>query len=462
MVALETQLKAATSLIDLVRRLGATCLREEALLTQIMSETAVAPQLRYAEALAAKLDISAFNDPGKGFLHIIDVELGDQLELLATRHPLEQLALLRGLCRGPLLAFFDSTEAQVPLTTGMAIPYATRPIQLVLAKQTTPHRPTLEYGQLLHGVGFELFRHKAGHVEAVLDFTYRDRLDELTWSRTNRLPEVATFHAYLGEEALDIPFTGPDRFFGVRPTRFDAEELSRQLQAVRTVPIAVLAELSLPAPDAIEPMLAAKPSSYPPLVVAGSAHLHTTGPDGQPVRANESRVYLDGRLVMQHRKIHPLRTTKIGKQQFDRPAEEDLTREPKRLVVLASDHTRLAVVICADLNDGQVPHLLEAAGVNLLLVPALTYNPGAFNGTVCLLASERQGVSVIVNAELDPFTPLSGDEVAPFFVIAALPIADPNEQSGAFRPDARPLHGLVDPNQPLADAVNWEPRSDVS
>ena len=130
--------------------------------------------------------------------------------------------------------------------------------------------------------------------------------------------------------------------------------------------------------------------------MAGSAHV-----DDGVVRANESRIYLDGVLASTHRKLHPFATKHLGGERFEEPMVEDLTRERKTLTVLAGEHTRLAVVICADLNDALIPALLEQARVNLLLVPALTPSAGAFNGALCGLASRCQGASVVVNAELD-------------------------------------------------------------
>jgi len=92
--------------------------------------------------------------------------------------------------------------------------------------------------------------------------------------------------------------------------------------------------------------------------------------------------------------------------------------------------------------------MLEAAGVNLLLVPALTVKTGAFNGAICGLASRCQAVAVIVNAHV-------GRDV--FAIMAAVPRPESAEQARQYRlPADAPALGVFDPNVPLDDAVAWQ------
>jgi predicted amidohydrolase len=247
-----------------------------------------------------------------------------------------------------------------------------------------------------------------------------------------------------------------DWFFGVEPTKCDPAALLLALRGVADAAIAVLPELCLtqPAADAIGDALASDPGAYPPLVVAGSVHVRDSDEGGDEIRANESRLYLDGEVVAAHRKIHPFVTRDLNGERLPEPIREGLTDEQKTITVLSGTCTRLTVVICADLNDAQVPSLLEAVGVNLLLVPALTPEPGAFHGTLCALASRCQGVVVIANAHLDP---LDAENPPPFLLMLGVPRPDASEQARAYPDEPRqpPSLARFDPNEPLASAVRW-------
>jgi hypothetical protein len=457
-VSLRSELEAATSLLDLAGRLGRVCLAHERLLTSLYNDKETAAQRLYLEGLVAAIDPVEWQPgPQRGFAHILEKQnLAVTTKHLSQHHPLEYLAFVRGLTL-PLTDLFERTEEKILLAHGLPIPFATRPFNASF-KSATPFQPTLASRGLLEGLGYEFFRHApTDAVKVTLDFRYRERLDEITWSGARRLPTVATLHPFLGDGQLDFTQSGAT-FFDVRPKRWSLEEVLAWLRSVRDDhQIAILPELCLPAPDALARSLAEAPLDYPPLIVAGSAHVEITG-DGETIRANESHVYLDGRPVNVHRKIHPLQTKKLGARLFKENIVEGITKEPKDLVVLSGEHTRLGVVICADLNEGSVPALLEAAGVNLLLVPALTYSAGAFNGAVCGLASRCQAVCVIVNAGLDGATSPGGRrEPPPFLVLASVPRPEPREQSESYRhPSNAPLpRGYFDPNRKLKRAMQW-------
>ena len=132
---------------------------------------------------------------------------------------------------------------------------------------------------------------------------------------------------------------------------------------------------------------------------------------------------------------------------------EGITSEPKALTILTGEFTRLGVVICADLNNRQLPSLLKDAGVNLLLVPALTPETGGFNGGVCTLASWCQGVSVIANVDGSFF---EAAEEPPFTVMVGVPRARVAEQSREFPgPGSFPASAVIDPNKSLDEALEW-------
>src|SRR5262249_31455262 len=101
---------------------------------------------------------------------------------------------------------------------------------------------------------------------------------------------------------------------------------------------------------------------------------------------------------------------------------EGLTGEPKTVRLLCGDNTRLALVICADLNDRRLGAKLVAAGGNGLLVPALTPHEGAFEGGAAALASYCQGAALVVNG-----SPPRGDDSGgqePFMLMFATPRRD--------------------------------------
>ena len=313
---------------------------------------------------------------------LVGKDLIELTALVRAHHPLEYLGVLRGLCRRALPIYFLEFEERLVLDRGMPVPFATRPIQTLF--RATPHQPTLNRGHLLEGLGYALFDYPAGgDIQIALDFRNRDRLDELSWNESHRLPRIATVHPEQGGVAVES-MDGAG-FFDVGPVEWDEEAtLSLLRQAADEAEVAVLPELSLPHPEALETALGARPGEYPSLVVAGSAHRRERPPDGgREIRCNESRVYLDGACVAVARKCHPFATKRIGNRRFAQALSEDITAERKTITILSGRHTRLAVVICADLNDQRIPPMLVEAGVNLLLVPALTPDVGAFNGSIC-------------------------------------------------------------------------------
>jgi predicted amidohydrolase len=214
--------------------------------------------------------------------------------------------------------------------------------------------------------------------------------------------------------------------------------------------IAVLPELSLPDPGALQKGLEANPENYPPLVVAGSAHCSTGTAAGDEIRSNESRVYLDGKCVAIAHKHHPFVTKDLLGEPYPEGISEDLTGEQKTIMVLSGSRTRIAVVICADLNDLQIPQLLVAAGVNLLLVPAMTEKIGSFNAPLSAIAGHCQGICAIANTRW-------GDAGKPFLCMVSVPREDPTQQSVALPPKGAPASQLAifDPNERLPGAVSW-------
>jgi predicted amidohydrolase len=459
LVPLVSHFSAASSLLDLARRLGAVCLDHGGWLDDLLADDDAVEMSDLIERKVAALDPEIWEsaaESGKMDTILSTDPLGELLEFAKAQHPLEYLAALRGLCHRALPRYYASTEDSLVLDRGIPVWFASRPIQTVFGREAvTPRQATLENGHLLEKLDFRLFEHAAGdRVRVVLDFAWRDRIDDLTWRRSNRLPRIATLHPFLGTGGIEIRARNDSEswFFDVRPANWDLKAVLAQLESVSDVDIAVLPELSLPEAGALDAALASEPKRYPPLVVAGSAHVRSIHPvEAREVRANECRVYLDGQRVCTHYKIHPFELRYIAGEKLAVPLREGLTPGAKTITVLSGYNTRLAVVICADLNDGTIPRLLEEAGVNLLLVPAFTPRVGAFNGKLCSLASSCQAVAVVVNAELDP------DPERPFLILAAVPREKPAEQSRMYsHPETEGrVIGVIDPNASLTEAVSW-------
>lgn len=450
LVDFTSHLEDADSLLDLARRLGAVCLEEGGELGRMLKGARTKAELERLEALVSQISRDMweeFIDDPSSFEERAGAKLIAALARARTRQPLDFLGILRGLCRKPLPELYLTVEGQVGLDDGMPIPFATRPIHEKF-EDCTPAQATLN-SSLLDPLPYSLFKLSArDQVRVVLDFSHRDRIDELGWSEDGGLPRIATIHPDGGDD-LDVKIYG-DHFFDVRPRHWDTAAVLALLARAKDelAEIAVLPELSLPDPGVLEKELAANPTSYPPLVIAGSAHCRTSPTPSDEIRANESRIYLDGRCVAIARKHHPFVTKDLLGQSYPNGISEDLTGEQKTIMVLSGGRTRIAVVICADLDDLRIPELLVAAGVNLLLVPAMTRKIGSFNSPLCDIAGYCQGVGVIANTSL-------GGNGKPFLCMVSVPREDPSEQSIALdgagvKPP--PQLGIFDPNQRLPDA----------
>jgi predicted amidohydrolase len=303
------------------------------------------------------------------------------------------------------------------------------------------------------GSGFRVFDQPAdGEIRFELDFSHRQRLDELTWEAAGRLPRIATLHPN-GSGDVDVTIDAArGYFFDVGPKHWELDSILELLREVAgEVEIAVLPELCLPNADELAEALAASPGDYPPLIVAGSAHVRSPGATHER-RSNESRIYLDGEEVGAARKCHPFATKTIGEQQFSTALVEGITGEQKTVTVLGSNYTHLGVVICSDLIDDLIPKVLVTIGVNLLLVPSFSRSIGGFEGTTGAIADHCQGVAAVANAQLD-----GADRGRRGFLVSAA-VPHVGALVGHLVPDGvdpRPQIAIIDPNKPMPDAVNW-------
>lgn len=463
---LREQFVGAKSVLQLATRLGRATLSNARALTKLDADERIRPFCRQLEEVVRAIDqdLWLYPDPEGDLSFLLRAdqseearELARVIDFLEAHSPIEYLAVLRGLL--PVLRrFYDEATGEVAVESGTPLPVATRRVNDLFP--ATPRIETLRLNDLLLVSDAEGNPQRSGlylpdfglddRIPIVLDFSHKQRLDELAWRGPGLLPRIATVHPPLGRRGITIGRRTESTFFDVRPRQWDCDQVARQLNAIAAeVEIAVLPELSLPQVDALEEALAAEPGAFPPLIVAGSAHVSEEDRDEDPVRANESRIYLDGRRVAAQRKIHAFLMRVFEGERLPRPLREGITPEEKPLTILAGDRTRLAVAICADVIDSRIPHLLEEAGVNLLLVPALTVDPGSFNSDACRIAAQAQGVTVVVNGD---GTALVEDGEVPFLVMVGVPRPRQGEQSREYeRPlDTDPPYtGVFDPNLPL-------------
>ena len=455
LATLEADLKTSQTLIDLATRLGRACLSDQGLLEKNLEKPTIKRSVERLGKLVARTNPQAWQRAPRGGYEALlaSTSIQQLLSDLASLDPVRHLAVLRGLCPGALDLFFDQFRGRLELSPGVPIPNATRPVQLIFKDDTTPYQQSITARLLLYNTGFDLFTDVDPSITVTIDFSHRDRLDAITWP-SNRFPRIGAIHSRLDKGRLDYRVVNR-RVFDVGPKKWSLAQTRKSLKAVKDAEIAILPELSLPSPKALERELIANPTSYSPMVVAGSAHARLKA-GGKPLRVNESRVYIDGVLALRHRKIRPLETRTIGPKRFEHPIRENLQPPQKQLTLLSGEKTRMAVVICSDLIDRGIPRVLEECGVNLLLVPSLTYKTGSFNGDVCKLASTCQALGVVVNPILDR---VGSRASLPFTMLAAVPNSRANQQSHEyFLPKGqKAIHAVLDPNQPLDvdAALRW-------
>ncbi len=461
LVDFSEQLEAAESVLDLARRLGVRCLASGDELVAMRGEERASEELELIEKLAGSSSHAAWEDvvgDPASFERRLGADLAAAVRRAKARQPLDFLGVLRGLCHGPLEEFFTTTGNQVELAKGLPVPFATRPLPEVLGGEWTTSQGTLNDDEPLFPLPFDLYDPvKAKGLRVVLDFSCAERLDALTWEEEQKLPRIATLHPEGGGE-YEIEQEGRGRFFGVRPGCWDIAAIKKLLEQAKAAgaQLAVLPELSLPSPGALEDELARNHRAYPPIVVAGSAHCEIEKtPERKAIRANESRLYLDGECVAVARKHHRFKTKRLGAKTFGKHQWENLTREQTTITLLSGRRTRLGVAICADLLEKWIPRLLEDAGVNLLLAPAMSPKIGSFNPSLTGIAGLCQGVAAVANTRW-------GDDGKPFLCMCAVPRPDPLQQSKAFSGDGQnpaPQIAILDSNKPLPEAVTWPGRA---
>jgi predicted amidohydrolase len=126
------------------------------------------------------------------------------------------------------------------------------------------------------------------------------------------------------------------------------------------------------------------------LLVIGSHHVREPG----GALRNECVAVLQGSpRLLRHRKFSPyvLRDREKG------DVREGIASGPRSLTVFLSDHWSFTLLVCKDLLDPSVRHLLEDLGVSLVLVPALTPKTAQFQTYTAALAHTNQALVVVAN-----------------------------------------------------------------
>jgi hypothetical protein len=458
----QEQLAEATDVHDLARRLGALCLdHEPEIARERHNNPALVQLITHVEELTLAVPPSLWQPGhhGAGSLHpALTPDLSESLDLLSATPHVGCLALLRGLCVAVLVEWFDETYGIIELDRGSPFPLPVRPVHKART-DTTAYFTTTRFGQLLADFGFGVYTGSIGTVR--MTFEARHSLDEACWIiQPPSFPTVATIHP-LADEEMKVPpdDVNDDWWFGTGPTP-DAgarTDILGQLRAAvagahdgAPCQIALLPELSLPEPSALQSAVAEHWEELPALIVMGSAHVGNDPDVSEMRRANESCVYLLGAELFRHEKRHPFQTKAFTDGVKLLP--EGLT-PPGPLTIAAGTATHLGVVVCSDAMDNQITAVLNELGVNLLLVPALSPTPGSFNLALSGIASASQGIAVIANG-----TPPPPRDDPLFMVLASVPHTHVAAQTREFFLPAggsRRAVGLFDPNVALADAMSW-------
>lgn len=401
--------------------------------------------------------------PDGSFLAGPDEGLERRIRKLDVTPRLAIICVLEGICFGVATDYFTWIADVVTIERGMVMPLPKR--HLRDWKDATPNPLTLRRQILDPKCGFVIW-----NLDWVLelDFTFRDRIDDICWpvsdnapEEPRRLPHIASVHPFLGTD-MWIPPVDQGRFFGVQPIAGTTESRERNAQivvaALRTAAdhaqIAVVPEFALHTPDALSALL--DETGAPPIVVSGSAHCEDGGQ-----RCNTSITYLDGvellKISKQYAFVYRQRVAADdpnASRKVEQSSTENIAPRKSVLRVAASSSTRLAVTICSDLNSVDFPPVLIKAAVNILLCPAWTPKDGTFSAAIKNVASFSQCVSLIANTPGHP--DVEGD---PFWAMTQVPRggADPVCH---WSTDGHRV-GVLNPNLPPADAEHfvWKPSS---
>ncbi|MCY0906406.1 NUDIX domain-containing protein [Arthrobacter sp. H14-L1] len=233
--------------------------------------------------------------------------------------------------------------------------------------------------------------------QVIFDYSLADALTGLVGPDT----VIATCHPNRTLAEFEFPVDALGRTFPVRPAdeQRQHDEIDRLTSAAVTAgaSIVVLPELC------VTESLAARLQDWtcradgPRLLVAGSYHHDDAHPgtdpdgrDGPPRRRNTAIAYLRG---------CPAPLTQDKHSPADMPLNEDIQPQgwPQLRVHVSADGWHLVIAICRDLLNPHAVHALTEAGVNMVLVPAMSETLVAFGGPVANLVGAGQAFVAVAN-----------------------------------------------------------------
>lgn len=220
---------------------------------------------------------------------------------------------------------------------------------------------------------------------------------------------IATCHPNSALSDFDFPLDDRGRTFGVRPV--DEQRQRRVIDGLIASAVAAGASIVVLPELCVTESLAAQLQDWTchtdglRLLLAGTYHHDDDHPDAYPAggqdrpfgptrRRNTAVGYLRGcPTPLTHDKHSPA----------DRPVNEDIQPQgwPQLRVYVSDDGWHLVIAICRDLLNPNAVHALAEAGVNLVLVPAMSETLVAFGGPVAHLVGSTQAFVAVANNPAD-------------------------------------------------------------
>ena len=288
--------------------------------------------------------------------------------------------------------FAESFRRRSPYQPGVGdpVPLDSPDVREVLAMRSTapPWRLANRLDETRH---IRLAGEWAVQFRVIFDYSLFDTLT----GAINADTIVATCHPNRGLGELDLTSgTGP-RTFPIGPVDPDRQriEIDRLVSQATTAgaSIVVLPELCVTEQLAMGLKEWVRRPDGPRLLVAGSYHREQETDGVLPARRRNTAIgWVRGHdRPLTHDKYSPA----------DRPVLEDIQPDgwPELRVYVTADGWHLAIVICRDLLNPQAVNALTEAGVNLLLVPAMSETLMPFGGPVAHLVGARQALVAVAN-----------------------------------------------------------------
>ena len=226
----------------------------------------------------------------------------------------------------------------------------------------------------------------------VFDYGLADTLTGLITADT----VVATCHPNRELAEFDLSRTAGGGTFPVRPVDVDRQraQIDRLLHRATAAGASIVVLPELAVTEALAAGLhdwVRRPGG-PRLLVAGSYH-HADPPGPDPVRPrrrNSAVCWVRG---------HDRPLIQDKHSPGDRPIREDIQPPawPEVRVYVTADGWHLAVAICRDLLNPQAVYALAEAGVNLVLVPAMSETLMPFGAPAAQLVGSHQALVVVAN-----------------------------------------------------------------